>query len=98
MREFFRAKIVRLANHVYLLLLDDRGLVSNALGRLLRAHSAAWVGAKILDLADVSSLLHVSKDNASVVIQCFACTNSLGHMGLHESVLGDEEAAASLLD
>ena len=87
-----------MASHADLLLLDDRGLVSHALRRLLRPHSAAWVRAKVLDLADVSSLLHVSQDNATVFIHSFVGASSLRHMSLHERVLGDEEAATSLLN
>lgn len=94
---------------VDLVLLDHRSLVAKALSWLLGANTATWVGPEVLDLTDVtSSLLDVSEDNSLMVAavihklsggdSCGATCVSLGDdVSLDEGVLGDEEAAASLL-
>ena len=95
------------SSRVNVLFLNDCGLITSACVGLLRANSAAWVRAQVLDLTDVTATIarslsfHIVEDDALDVIDlvgvCCVGGHSLRHSSLDEGMLRDEEATACFL-
>ena len=95
------------SSRIDVLFLDDCGLITSACVGLLRADSATWVRAQVLDLADMTSAIactlpfHIVEYDALDVVDlvgvCDICGHPLGHGSLDEGMLRDEEATACFL-